>query len=286
MRLGLRFITDGSMKKYIAVTVLLASTSALAAPAIVASPAYKECTALAASNPAAALAKADEWLKIDQSIAAQHCRAMALFSLKRFDEAAQALGDVRNTLGPDNLSLRIYVTHQVAQAWINAGHADNALNDYATQLTYLTGIKGNNATTARLSAELLLDKARLNVTYGKLADAAADLDHAISLTPLNADLLLARAQVFVELGDAELAKLDAQSVLKLRPHDAKAEAILNGAVATPATAALTPIPMNEEAAPVTPVSTQPQPTAAPASAAAPAGAPAAAGPKAKPAAKK
>ncbi|MFM9890338.1 MAG: hypothetical protein ACKVOE_06850 [Rickettsiales bacterium] len=254
-------------KNFLRTTALiLIASPALAAATLVASPAYKECTALATSNPTAALAKADEWLKIDQGIAAQHCRAMALFGLRRFDEAATGLSQVRDLLGPENLSLRMYVTRQTARAWIQANRADAALADYSAQLDYLAKIRGNNAIAAELSAGLLLDRARLNITYGKLAEAASDLDHAVSLTPLNPDLLLERAGVFEQLGDRALARLDAKSVLKLRAHDSKAQALLARVSDKPA-AGLAPIPEAQTApeaapaasiaAPVTPVSSVP-----------------------------
>lgn len=252
---------------FLSTTALLCiAAQAVAAPTLVVSPAYKECTALATSNPTAALAKADEWLKIDQGIAAQHCRAMALFGLRRFDEAATALSGVRDLLGPSDLSLRLYVTRQAARAWMQANRADAALADYGAQLDFLSKVRGNNALAAQSSAELLLDRARLNVTYGKLADAASDLDHAVSLTPLNPELLLERAGVFEQLGDRALARLDAQSVLKLRPRDPKAQALL-ARVSDKAAPTLAPIPeptpaaaepaQASAAAPVTPVATTP-----------------------------
>jgi predicted Zn-dependent protease len=257
------------MKRFLPVLFTLSATVAYAQPVIISSPAYRECTALAASNPTAALAKAEEWLKIDQSIAARHCRAMALFGLSRFEDAAQALTDVRNSLGPEHLSLRIYVTHQVSRAWASANRPDAAIATLTNQLDYMSSLKGMNATVAPLSAELLLARAKLNENYGKLRDASADLDHAISLTPLNPDLLLERAGVFEQLGDGQLAKLDAESALKLRPGDAKAQAILArgtraGAAPAPAAEATATAPTAVTAAPVTPVASASVPAPVPA----------------------
>ena len=240
------------MKRLLPLAIALYGAGAAAAPAMVASPAYKECTALATSNPAAALAKAEEWLKIDQGIAAQHCRAMALFGLRRFEEAGQALTAVRDALGPENLSLRVYVSHQAARAWLNAGRAEAALGELSGQISYLATIRGNNAVTAQLTSELLLDRAQLNLNYGKLADAASDLDHAVSLTPLNPDVLMERAGVFEQLGDLALARQDAQAVLKLRPGDPKAQLLL-ARTETKKAPVLAPIPTAE-----------PQPAAEPA----------------------
>jgi tetratricopeptide (TPR) repeat protein len=204
----------------------LASHAALAQDGIVQSPAYKECIALASSDPTKALAKADEWLTIDNGIAAHHCRAMALYGLKRFEEAGEALGSLRRSIPEENLTLRCFVTRQAVMAWKSANRADAALTILETQITELGQAHGNNAVTAKLTSELLVERAKLNLTYGKLNPAAADLDHAVSLTPLSTEALLTRAEAFEQLGDIPLARADVEAVLTLKPDDAKARAML------------------------------------------------------------
>ncbi len=201
---------------------LLLSTL-LAPPALAADfvqpPAYKECTALAASNPQAALDKANAWLKIDDGFAAHHCRAMALYGLGQFDKAAPELMLVREKIVPDNIALRTYVARQGAKAWLNAGQTDKALALLEAQIHEMSIGKFDNATEAQLSSGLLLDRARLRVQYGQSAQAVQDLDHAITLTPLDTDVLLERALAFEQLGDKSLAKQDAQAVLRLDPKN-------------------------------------------------------------------
>lgn len=206
------------------------------------SPAYKECTALAASNPAQALAKSDEWLKIDNGVAPLHCRAMAYYGLRRYAEAAETLAQVRDGLPRENIALRVYVTEQAAHAWVNAERADAALAILSAQITDMNSVHGDNALSARLSAELLLARARLNVTYGKLADAVADLDHAVSLTPVNEELLMERATAFAQLGDGSLARADAQAVMKINPGNTKARDFLHQLDDKQASPALRAIP--------------------------------------------
>lgn len=194
--------------------LLLLGAPALAADGFTQSPAYKECTSLASTNPTLALEKADAWLKIDHGVAANHCRAMALYGLHRYQEAATALASVHDMVPRTDITLRSYVIRQEARAWVNAQRPDMGLAALSGQLSDMGTLKGDNATVARLSAELLLDRARLRETYGQLDDAIQDLDHAVSLSPIDEDVLIERARVFHQLGDDALAKQDLQAVLR------------------------------------------------------------------------
>jgi tetratricopeptide (TPR) repeat protein len=190
------------------------------------SPAYKECIALSNSNPLAALAKADEWLAIDAGVSAQHCRAMALYGLRRYPEAAEVLNLVRTQIPQENLTLRTFITHQTASAWTNASRSDLALAAIDAQLLELAPARGNNVGNARLTSDLLLARARINIPFGKTADALRDLDHAVSLTPVNPEVLLERAQTFELMGDRALAKSDVEAALTVSPSNTKARALL------------------------------------------------------------
>ena len=215
------------MKRFLLITTcLLSATASYAQSAPAPSPAYSECTALATSNPPAALEKAESWLKIDGSIAAQHCRAMALYGLRRFDQAGEALSKVRDTISRENISMRSYIARQTAQAWINANQTDRALTLLSAQIDEMGNYRGDNATVAKLTADLLLDRGKLNANYGKMDDAAKDLDQAVSLTPLSETVLIERAMLFEKMGDKSLARSDAENVLKLNPKHAQARDLL------------------------------------------------------------
>ncbi len=207
---------------------LLASPIATAAEAgMTQSPTYQQCIALAGSNPSAALAKADAWLATDTGIATQHCRAMALYGLKRYTEAGDALNALRTQIPPDDLTLRCFVTKQASAAWRNAGRSDAALIVLDTQLTEMNQAYGNNAENAKLTAGLLLERAKINLAYGKAKIAAKDLDHAISLTPVNPDLLVERAQAFMRIGDTALARADIEAALTIDPNHRSARGMLS-----------------------------------------------------------
>lgn len=199
------------------------------------SPAYKECTSLSSSDPATALQKADAWLNVDTSIAAQHCRAMALYGLQRYAEAATSLSSIRDAIGRDNPSMRSYITQQAGQAFANANQVDRALSILGAQIDELSAVRGDNVAVAKMTADLLLDRARLNANYGKLNEATKDLDHAVSLTPLNDELLAERAVVFEKFGDKALARNDAENAMKLNSANAKAKELLVRLGALPST---------------------------------------------------
>lgn len=187
------------------------------------SPAYKECAALANSNPLAAEQKANEWLKVDDGIGPHHCRAMAFYGQRRFGEAAQELSFVRSRIAQTNVTLRSYVAKQTAKAWMDAGRPDAAINSLGEQISDMGVVRGDNANVSQLTSELLLERAKLRINYGQPAEAVKDLDHAVSLTPTDENVLMARAMAFAQLNDTALARQDIASVLKLNPANSKAQ---------------------------------------------------------------
>lgn len=212
-----------------AITPAPASSSDATANAVVpftASSAYKDCTALASSNPEQALNKASEWLKIDDSVAAHHCRAMALYGLKQYDAAGAELDIVRAKIDVAQISLRSYVARQGARAWVDANKPQNALNILTEQINDMTQNRGDNATQAQLTTDLLLDRGRVREQYGQLSEAVQDFDQAVSLSPSNEEVLIERAKVFSQLGDSGLAQRDLQVVLRFNPGNKQAQGLM------------------------------------------------------------
>lgn len=213
------------MRSYFVLMVLLCPLPTSAQEQLQ-SPAYLQCAKLAGEDPQKALLKAEDWLRIDDSVSAHHCRAMALYGLQRFADAADALELVRDKLPPRDIASQTYVTHQAAKAWLNAGRTDAALFTLSRQIDAMGRNKTDNATAARLSSELLVDRATIRKNYGQLSQAVKDLDQAISLTPLNVQVLLLRATIFQELGDFPLSLEDTRAVLKLDPKNTAAKELL------------------------------------------------------------
>ncbi len=129
---------------------------------------------------------------------------------------------MRDRLDPKDIMLRSYVARQAARAWVLANQADAALANLSAQIDAMNQEGVDNATEARLTAELLLDRAKIRQPFGKYAEAVQDLDHAVSLRPGSDDVLLARAEAFIALNDTALAKEDLQAILRMNPTHPKA----------------------------------------------------------------
>lgn len=215
------------MKPLMRTIFLLLAVSASPALAQVGEPftasqTYKDCTQLSTQDPAASLIKADAWLKNDDTVAPHHCRAMALYGLKQYKDAGAELDAVRTKIDPSQIKLRSYVTQQAARAWVEAGNAENAIRVLTEQVNELTMTQGDNLTQSKLATDMLLDRSRIRVNYGQLAQGVQDLDQAISLSPGNEQVLLQRAKIFAQLGDTALAQQDLQVVLRMNPKQAEA----------------------------------------------------------------
>jgi tetratricopeptide (TPR) repeat protein len=200
----------------------LFTTATQAAETFTATPAYKACAKLAATDPKAALAKTEIWLKTDNSIGPQHCQAMALYGLGRYTQAATALNRIYEQLPPTDLVLRVYVTRQVVEAYTRAGKNDAALKTLTAQINSINPAADEETVDARLSAELLVGRATILRKIGKKTDAIQDLDHALSLRPNNTEALLARADLLMSMSDKALAQEDLQRVLRGNPKHPEA----------------------------------------------------------------
>jgi tetratricopeptide (TPR) repeat protein len=198
-----------------------------------ATPAYKACAKLATTDPKAALAKVEIWLKTDNSIGPQHCQAMALYGLGRYTQAATALTRIYEQLPPTDLVLRSYVTRQAAEAWGKAGKNDAALKTLTRQINAMNPAAAEETMDARLSAELLVERAGIFRKLGRKTDAVQDLDHALSLRPRHIEALLARADLFMSMGDKALAKEDLQAILRSNPKHPEAVKLMRQMKANP-----------------------------------------------------
>ena len=200
----------------------LPAASALAAESFTTSPAYEACATLATTDAAAALKKAEDLGRTDSSIGSAHCRAMALYGLRRYQEAGEALDEIFHQLPEREEVLRSYVTRQAARAWVEAGQYEKARRSLSAQIASLTPRAHDQPRTGRQVSELLLDRAGIHMKQGQTTDAVQDLDHALSLRPNGEDLLLARAELLLAIGDKALAQEDLQRILRMNPRQPQA----------------------------------------------------------------
>lgn len=206
----------------IAASWFLLAASAQAAEGFTTSPAYAACAKLATTDAASALRNAEALRKTDHTIAASHCRAMALYGLRRYQEAGETLDEILRQLPQREEVLRSYVTRQAARAWVAAGQPEKARQRLSAQIMRLAPRAPDNPRTGRQVSELLLDRAGILITQGRTADAVQDLDHALSLRPNGEDLLLARAELLLAIGDKALAQEDLQRILRMNPRQPQA----------------------------------------------------------------
>lgn len=219
----------------IIVTALSMALNAQAAPS--AAPAstpsesdkrYQQCTTLASSDAAFALRSAEAWLKEGETPAARHCRALALFTLKRYSESAEDLGALSRALGRNNVELWASVMQQMATAQNLGNQPAKAVATLSETLRYVGERERGQSLPPARQAELLRERARLYRAQNTPLAALQDIDHALSLAPENTELRLYLAEIYLELKDRDSAKRALEELLKRAPDNARAKELLAG----------------------------------------------------------
>jgi tetratricopeptide (TPR) repeat protein len=172
---------------------------------------YQRCMELAARNPAAAQALAESWRAKGGAHPAEHCLAVALIGLKRYNEAARHLETLAQAMVRAPAGLRAGVLDQAAQAWLLAG---NPAHSY-TAATGALDLKPNDP-------DLLVDRAEAAGAAGWFAKAVADLDRVLKADPSRAEALIYRASAYRAEGRLDAALADIGQALKLAPQSVAA----------------------------------------------------------------
>jgi tetratricopeptide (TPR) repeat protein len=166
---------------------------------------YARCMADARKSPAAAADSASAWLAQGGGHPAEHCRAVALIGLGRYDEAGKrldALADAMKTPA----DLRAQVLDQAGQAWLLASKPARAESDLTLALTLTPD-----------DPDLLTDRAEAFAGEKRYPEAVADLDRALKIDPRRADSLVFRAAAHRELNQLPAALQDVEAALRLAP---------------------------------------------------------------------
>jgi tetratricopeptide (TPR) repeat protein len=203
---------DGGMRFIMTGLLLLVSLPVQAAED------YAGCTQLARTDPAAALKMADEALQARGEPADEHCRAMALYNLQRYEESAVTLERLARRIEQDNRILWVQVMRQSARAREKQGEREPAMEALNRAVAWLSPQAWEQVTAARLLGETLAERAQLYLSRAEPLNALQDLDHAVSLVTDNADILLMRAGVLRRLGDKEGALRDVGAILQRWPQ--------------------------------------------------------------------
>lgn len=209
-----------------------AKTSVKSKPAVTAAQSnddarlYQQCTTLSTSDPNFALRMADDWAKrAPASPAMQHCRALGLFGLKRYTEAAETLERVADIVAEKQPVLWLSLLKQAATARIAAGDSAKALRSLTVAVQTAAERSLND-----MLVDLLTERARLHITMKNPLKAVQDYDHALSISENNAELLMKRAQLFIEIKQYALAKNDLATIVAINPGHTRAKELLQGLV--------------------------------------------------------
>lgn len=179
---------------------------------------YQYCTELVGKAPNEALAFAENWRHESPTLAADHCRALALFGLGQYGIAADELEKLALATGQERGNLWISLMRQSGAAWHTAGNNLKAHAALAKAVAH-----AEEQSMGQLAQDVLLEKAGYNIKAGQRFDAIQDLDHALMLNPENPKALELRAEQLLAIKEQSLAKKDIEALRKIDPNSAQAK---------------------------------------------------------------
>ncbi|MBI4183496.1 MAG: tetratricopeptide repeat protein [Proteobacteria bacterium] len=197
----------------LALALVLPWAAAGASPEKPAPERYRECVALARSDPEKGFEAAIAWRDAFGGDPARHCVAVALIGLGKFAEAARRLEalaeEMRTPPEP-----RAEALGQAAQAWMLAGDHEraNAVLGAALELV----------PAGPLAAGLLTDRGVVLASARNYWEAIDDFSRAIDIAPGEADVYVFRAAAYRYVDSPELAMDDLERALALAPDHPQA----------------------------------------------------------------
>jgi len=197
----------------LAAVLVLAAAPALAQklPPAVSSPAeeaatYDRCMEMARTDPPNGYEFAQQWYARNGEHPAQHCIAVALFSLKQYGEAAVRFQKLAESMVRAPKELRGEMLDQAGVAWFLADELPRAKAALDTALT----LKVNDP-------DILIDHAQVLAAQGSFPQAINDLDLALKINPRRADALVYRASALRQIQRLDPALKDVEAALSLSP---------------------------------------------------------------------
>jgi tetratricopeptide (TPR) repeat protein len=173
---------------------------------------YDRCMKLARQNPREAQTLAQAWHARGGGHPADHCAAVALIGLGKYQEGAtrlQTLAQAMIMSAP--AALRADVLDQAGQAWLLAGDPVRA---YAAE--------GQAVSLRPSDPDLLIDRAEAAASAGYLDRAVTDLDRVLKTDPDRVDALIYRASAYRGLDRLDPARADIDKALARAPRSAAA----------------------------------------------------------------
>jgi len=218
--------------------LVLPSSALMAAPATFQN--YQQCASFAKTDAQSAYNQALAWHSAGGGPAAEHCEALALSQMRRYDEAAPLLDTLAQQKDLSNAD-RAQLFDQAGNTWLLAENAPRADASFSNALALSPGDVEILADRARaramrkdwagadsdLSAALLRDGNRADLLVlrasarhaaGRKAEARLDIDHALSIFPNYGDALVERGAMKYEDGNVAGAQADWRQVAKAAPN--------------------------------------------------------------------
>lgn len=166
--------------------------------------AYQNCMTLTTKKAEEAWELASGWIQTGGGFPARHCAALALMTLKHYDEAGKRLQELGQEMAKESPELIAAVLGQAGRAWLLANEANLAysVQSRALQLT-------------PNDPELLVDRAESLAMAKRLPEAIDDLTKALALDPRKTDALVLRASAHRQLEQYDAAKQDVDRALAI-----------------------------------------------------------------------
>jgi tetratricopeptide (TPR) repeat protein len=185
------------------------ASSAVAQPALSGRPApaadrYQTCLNNALSMPDGAYEDAMAWRAEGGGAPAEHCAAVALTGLRKYEEAAARLDRLASSPSAGDVSLRAQILAQAGNAWLLAGRPEQAIQSFNAALSL-----------APDDPDTLMDRARASAIKENWAGAERDLSAALAANPSSVDALVLRASARRAQGNVKGAEGDITRALLL-----------------------------------------------------------------------
>jgi len=168
---------------------------------------YARCMKLARQKPKEAQSLAQAWLTHGGAHPAEHCAAVALIALGRYQEGATRLQALAHAMTKGPTELRADVFDQAGQAWLLAGDPARAY----TAAGEAVALQPNDP-------DLLIDRAEAAASGGYFDRAIADLDLVLKTHPDRVDALVYRASAYRALDRLDPARADLDKALAQAPQ--------------------------------------------------------------------
>ena len=170
---------------------------------------HAACLRTIASDAELAYETAMVWQSRGGGFRADHCAAMALFTLGHEGEAARRLETLSEQFPDTDADMRrrkVGFLSEAAQSWLQAGEPNKAWDAASAVLE----LEPSDA-LARIT------RARVYFTRDRFADAETDLTSTLVFHPDHAEALRYRADARLKLGKLDAALEDAEASLAIAP---------------------------------------------------------------------